>query len=219
MSENRELTMDDYLAMLRRRLKVILIPALIAPLAGFLVSYAPLFPPKYASQATVLVESQKVPDSYVMPVITADFIQRVNALEQQVLTTAKLQRMLESPALSAIVKSDQVGRLIEDIQHNTSVDAVITPMSAEAGLSGSKKRKPSATDEPVPGFHVNYFDSDPVRAQKICNALTDQFGNVQTLANAAKQIGRWRGARFEEEVASSHASISAQPARGVAGGL
>ncbi len=40
MSENRELTMDDYLAMLRRRLKVILIPALLAPLAGFLVSYA-----------------------------------------------------------------------------------------------------------------------------------------------------------------------------------
>ena len=44
MIENRELTMDDYLAMLRRRAKVILIPALLAPLAGFLVSYA--FPPK-----------------------------------------------------------------------------------------------------------------------------------------------------------------------------
>ena len=43
MIENRELTMDDYLAMLRRRAKVILIPALLAPLVGFLVSYA--FPP------------------------------------------------------------------------------------------------------------------------------------------------------------------------------
>ena len=29
--ENRELTMDDYLAMLRRRMKVILIPALLKP--------------------------------------------------------------------------------------------------------------------------------------------------------------------------------------------
>ena len=37
MIENRELTMDDYLAMLRRRAKVILIPALLAPLVGFLV--------------------------------------------------------------------------------------------------------------------------------------------------------------------------------------
>jgi hypothetical protein len=30
--------MDDYLAMLRRRLKVIVVPALFAPLVGFLVS-------------------------------------------------------------------------------------------------------------------------------------------------------------------------------------
>ena len=36
MIQNRELTMDDYLAMLRRRAKVILIPALLAPLVGFL---------------------------------------------------------------------------------------------------------------------------------------------------------------------------------------
>ena len=84
MSENRELTMDDYLAMLRRRLKVILIPALLAPLAGFMVSY--VFPPKYTSQSTVLVEGQKVPDNYVQPVITSDFTQRVQTLQQQVLS-------------------------------------------------------------------------------------------------------------------------------------
>ena len=57
MSENRELTMDDYLAMLRRRLKVILIPALLAPLAGFGISY--VFSPKYTSQSTVLVEARR----------------------------------------------------------------------------------------------------------------------------------------------------------------
>ena len=32
MIQNRELSMDDYLAMLRRRLKVILVPALLARL-------------------------------------------------------------------------------------------------------------------------------------------------------------------------------------------
>jgi len=62
MIQNRELTMDDYLSMLRRRAKVILIPALLAPLVGFLVSYA--FTPKYSSQSTILVEGQKVPDPW-----------------------------------------------------------------------------------------------------------------------------------------------------------
>ena len=70
MIENRELTMDDYLATLRRRAKVILIPTLLAPLVGFLVSYA--FPAKYTSQSLILVEGQKVPEAMVQPVVSED---------------------------------------------------------------------------------------------------------------------------------------------------
>ena len=59
MITNREMTMQDYTAMFRRRATIILIPALLAPLAGFLISYA--FPAKYTSQSVVLIEGQKVP--------------------------------------------------------------------------------------------------------------------------------------------------------------
>ncbi len=83
MIENRELTMDDYLAMLRRRLKVILIPTLLAPLVGLAISYA--FSPKYTSTSLVLVEEQKVPEGYVKPAITQDLSQRVTTLEQRAL--------------------------------------------------------------------------------------------------------------------------------------
>jgi uncharacterized protein involved in exopolysaccharide biosynthesis len=62
----------------RRRMKVVLTLALSAALGGFLVSY--VFPPKYTSQSTVLVEGQKVPDTYVQPVITSDFTQRIQTL-------------------------------------------------------------------------------------------------------------------------------------------
>ena len=111
MSENRELTMDDYLAMLRRRLKVILIPTLIAPIAGFMISYA--FSPKYTSQSTVLVEGQKVPDNYVMPVITADFTQRVQTLSQEVKGTSILRPVLHSLGL---VKLEDEDKLIDDVR-------------------------------------------------------------------------------------------------------
>jgi uncharacterized protein involved in exopolysaccharide biosynthesis len=168
MSENRELTMDDYLAMLRRRLKVILIPTLIAPLAGFLVSYA--FTPKYTSQATVLVEGQKVPDNYVTPVITSDFSQRVQALSQKVLSPTLLRPVIHSLAL---VKPEDEGKLVNEIQQNMQVEPVITSMSsAVASSPTAKTRRPNASNEPVPGFNVSYSDSDGVRAQKICNALT-----------------------------------------------
>src|ERR1700693_3995901 len=98
MMENRELTMDDYLAMLRRRIKVILLPALLAPLAGFLVSY--FFAAKYTSQSLVLVEAQKVPQGIVEPMVTEDLAERVALLQQQILSQSRLQPMLERTGLA-----------------------------------------------------------------------------------------------------------------------
>src|SRR5579859_1572480 len=168
MSENRELTMDDYLAMLRRRLKVILIPALIAPLAGFLVSY--VFPPKYTSTATIEVEVQKVPDTYVQSVITADFTQRVQTIQERVMSPARLRPVVQSLGL---VKPEEESNFIEEIRQSVLVEPVITPLSASA----SSKKKGSATSGPQPGLNVSYTDSNKERAQKVCNALTEQFVN------------------------------------------
>ncbi len=194
MSENRELTMDDYLAMLRRRLKVILIPALLAPLAGFLVSY--VFPPKYTSHSTVLVEGQKVPDTLVQSVITADFAQRIQTLSQQVLSPSRLRPVIQSLNLA---KPDDENKLIEDIQSNMTVEPVITSMS-EAGLAGAKKKKPSAGDEPVPGFNVNYSDSSAVRAQKICSAMTELIvdENLRSRAGIAQSTTDFLSRQVED---------------------
>ena len=196
MDENRELTMDDYLAMLRRRLKVILIPALLAPLAAFGVSYA--FPPKFTAQSTVLVEAQKVPDNYVQPVITADFTQRIQTLSQQVLSPSRLRPVIQS---LAIVKPDGENQLIDDIQHNMSVEPVITSMSAaavQAGISGGRRRQ--ATDEPVPGFNVKYIDSDAARAQKICNAMTSLIvdENLRSRAEVAQGTTEFLSRQVED---------------------
>lgn len=193
MSENRELTMDDYLAMLRRRLKVILIPLLLAPLAGFLVSY--VFPPKFTSLSTVLVEVQKVPDTLVQSVITADFAQRVQTLSQRVLSPSRLRPVIQS---LAIVKPEEENKLIEEIQHNMAVEPVVTTMSA-AGMSGAKK-KPSASNQPLPGFNVAYTDSNAIRAQKICNAMTSLIvdENLRSRAEVAQGTTEFLSRQVED---------------------
>jgi uncharacterized protein involved in exopolysaccharide biosynthesis len=196
MSENRELTMDDYLAMVRRRLKVILVPLLLAPLGGFAISY--LFSPKYTSQATVLVEGQKVPDNYVTPVITSDFTQRVQTLSQEVASPSRLRPVIHS---LAVVPPDQEGDLISNIQQSMSVDPVITSMSAAAASSpAAKKAKPSASNEPVPGFTVSYSDKDPVRAQKVCNALTSMIvdENLRERGDVAQSTTQFLGRQLDE---------------------
>jgi uncharacterized protein involved in exopolysaccharide biosynthesis len=199
MIENRELTMDDYLAMVRRRLKVILIPALLAPLAGFLVSFA--FPPKYNSQSLVLVEGQKVPDSYVQSVITADFTQRLATMQQQVLAGNRLRPMIERLGITKSAEEEQ--KLIEEIRANMTVEPVVTDISAAAATTSSSKTKTKATPKkpagggtPLPGFYVNFSTSNPQRAQQICSELTSLLleenlrTRVQTVQGTTEFLGR-----------------------------
>jgi uncharacterized protein involved in exopolysaccharide biosynthesis len=151
----------------RRRL--ILTLALSGAVGGFLVSH--LFAPNYTSQSVVLVKGQQVPANYVMPVITSDFTQRVQALSQEVLSAKSLHRMIDGlPGL--VTKPEDEAKLISDIQQNMQVEPVITSMSAAASQLSGDKKDSSLTDEPVPGFTVNYTDSNAERSQKICNALT-----------------------------------------------
>src|SRR3989441_2496258 len=162
MIENRELNIDDYLAMLRRRLKVILIPALLAPLVGFLISYA--FPPKYTSQSLVLVEEQKVPEGYVKPVVTEDIIQRIVTMQQQVLSRNRLQPMIDRLGLA---KGKSVDEVVDGIRLNLDIQPVQTTGTTPA------KRKPGQND--VPGFYVNFTADNPREAQQICSELTSML--------------------------------------------
>jgi len=179
MITNRELTMDDYAAMLRRRAKIILIPALLAPLAGFLISYA--FAAKYTSQSLILVEGQKVPETMVQPVVSEDLTARIATLQQQVLSQSRLQPVLEK--LYPNRSGGEIADMIDSIRLNMSVTPVLTPL-AEIGMGG---RPPKPGQSPVPGFNISYTASSPREAQQICNELTTLFidENLKSIQAAA----------------------------------
>src|ERR1700679_4300615 len=120
--EKSELNFDDYLAMIRRRFKVILLPVLLAPVAGFAVSY--FFAAKYTSQSLVLVEGQKVPEGIVQPVVTEDLTERIASLQQQVLSQSRLQPMIERIGL--LKPGQNVDDVIESIRNNMTVEPVVT---------------------------------------------------------------------------------------------
>jgi polysaccharide chain length determinant protein (PEP-CTERM system associated) len=164
MIENRELTVDDYLAMLRRRLKVILIPALLAPLAGFLVSFA--FPPKYTSKSLVLVEEQKVPEGYVKPVVTEDLSQRIASMEQQVLSRNRLAPMIDRFGLAK--KGKSVDDVVDEIQQNISIQPVLPDITAA-------RRKRPGQESNMPGFYVSYTSDNAREAQQVCSELTSML--------------------------------------------
>ncbi len=168
MIQNRELTMDDYLAMLRRRAKVILIPALIAPLVGFLISFA--FTPKYTSQSEVLVEPPKISDAVVQQVFTEDLTQHITTIGQRVLSPARLQPVVERLGLA---RAGHVDEVVSDIQLNTSLE----PVPDISQFGSTLKKKPGQNNAPVPGFYVRYTGSTANEARKVCEELTSMLLN------------------------------------------
>jgi len=191
MIENRELSVDDYLAILRRRMKVLLIPAMLAPLAGFLLSFA--FSPRYTSQALVLVETQKVPEGYVQPVITEDLAQRIATLQQQVLSQKQLQGMVERLGLGKGKSADDVIEAIRaEVRKNPLIEWV-TPDTAAL-----RPRRPGQNE--VPGFYVNFTTSNPQEAQQVCTELTSMLlaENLKTREQVAQSTTDFLARQVEQ---------------------
>jgi uncharacterized protein involved in exopolysaccharide biosynthesis len=70
MLGHRDLTMQDYEEILKRRFWLISISAILLLAIGVGISY--ILPPQYVSKTLVLIEQQKVPEDYVKPVVDED---------------------------------------------------------------------------------------------------------------------------------------------------
>ena len=179
MIENRDLTLDDYLSMLRRRLKMILIPALLAPLVGFLISY--FFTAKYTSQSLVLVEGQKVPEGVVQPVVTADLAQRIATMQQQVMGRNRLQPIVEKRP-NLFKGGTSLEDVLEEVRGGVQIEPVVTDLSQIANTGGGKRKGQGS----VPGFYVNFTTANPRDAQDICNDLTSAM--LTEFQNSREQV-------------------------------
>lgn len=181
MIENRELNIDDYLAMLRRRAKVIVIPMLLAPLVGFLVSYA--VPPKYTSQSLILVEGQKVPETMVQPVVSDDLQTRIQMLRAVATSDSEMRPVLTS--LFPNRSSQQIDSMLDDMRSQT--DLVGVPFADLSQITGSNvKKKPGQATSP--GFFVSYTAPNAREAQQVCEALTSKIiaKNLKFIQDNAK---------------------------------
>jgi len=204
MIQNRELTMDDYVGMLRRRLWVVLIPALIAPAIGFGISY--FFQPKYTSVATVIVEGQKVPEKIVDPMFTQDLMQRVTTLQQQVLSRSRMQPVLER--LGIVKSGGNVDEVLEDIRKNVTV-APVLPDSSLGITTASTKKKSKTSD--FPGFEIDYIGSNPKVAQQLCTEITSMV--LEENLKSREQISQGTTEFLGRQVDEAKRNLDAQDAK------
>src|SRR5262245_39202233 len=90
---DRGLDHSDYFRLLEKRIFSVLIPFVLVVAAGS--AAALLWPPTYLSEGKILVESQQIPTDLVRPTVTATAQERIQVIQQRVMTRDKLLTIMD----------------------------------------------------------------------------------------------------------------------------
>src|SRR5262245_348106 len=118
MLGHREMSLDDYRVILRRRWKVIAAVVVLGSIAGYGLTY--LVPKRYTSQTVVLVQQPTVTGDYVKPVVAEATSQRLVTMQQEILSRSRLEPIIKNLELykdeaDKVSMEDLVARLREAI--------------------------------------------------------------------------------------------------------
>ncbi len=186
MLGHRSMSLDDYLGILRRHVWKIIIPALVMPVLAYGVSL--VLPERYTSTTLVLVEQPQVPTSIVQSTVTDSLNERLNTMQQRILSRTKLQPMIEQFNL---YKQDVANKVpMEDLVAQMRRAITVTPVKT---ISSTKAGE-------VPGFTIS-FDADNARtAQLVCTEITSLFikENVELRSQRAASTTDFLGKQVEE---------------------
>jgi polysaccharide chain length determinant protein (PEP-CTERM system associated) len=160
MATQRELTIQDYVSMLRRRWLLVAILAIGGTGAGYLASR--VMPKRFTSQTLVLVQQPSVSSDLVKPVISDNSNLRLAAMQQQILSRSGLEPLIREFHLY----NEDVNRVPTDLLVERLRTAItITPIQAMAETRAQN----------LPGFIIAVVFSDPHLAQQICAKITSMF--------------------------------------------
>ncbi len=160
-------TLSDYLAVLRRRRRLILMvgASLLAASAGV----AFLWPAVYRSTATILIEEQEIPPDLVRSAIATYVDQRIETIKQQVLSRSTLWRVVEQYNLYKGIRKRSP---TEEVLERFTKDIQIEVMNVKV----IDRRTQNPTQATI-AFTLAYDGEAPDVAQKVTNELTSLFLN------------------------------------------
>lgn len=176
MAVSRELGFDDYIKVLRRRLKVILLPALIGAALGYLLTL--VLTPEYTSESLILIERPTVPQNLIPQAAPDDLFARLAAMEERIESRSRLQPMIERYDLFPS-------------QRKRSMEEAVDEMRKAIRIRETSFQDPntkSSQKQSIPGFSIDFTAQNSRLAQQVCTELTSMFmsENLQQHEQAAK---------------------------------
>jgi polysaccharide chain length determinant protein (PEP-CTERM system associated) len=132
-----------------------------------------LLPTLYSSEALILVESQKIPEALVASTVNAEIQDRLATIRQQILSSTRLQKIIEKFSLYS---ADKGSLTREEIVEQMRKDIKIT---LERGWS---RNQPGA-------FRISYTGRSPEVVASVANELTSLFIEENLRSREVQAVG------------------------------
>lgn len=185
MTEPAQLSLQDYIDIAKRRWLMFLLPFVVVTSSA--AGLAVWLPPIYVSQGTILIESQQVPDELVRSTVTSYADERIQVIQQLVMTRENLLRIIREYDLFPEMRADlTISEQTDLIRERISIDKVAS------GLGGRGNRTTIA-------FSVGYESPDAGRAYAVANELLTLFleENVRTRTARANETTQFLSRQAE----------------------
>lgn len=192
----RELTAADYVAMVRRHWVMIAVLTVLGPPIGY--GLARVIPPRYESQTLVLVQPPSVPTTIVPSMDTTTMNQKLQSLQQQILSATSLESVIKQYGLYADERSKKpLDQLVAELKSAIHVTAIAPLTETES--------------KDLPGFSVSVTFDDAHTAQNVCAQITSMF--IQASNGDTMQQSQQVTQFLTQQVAEAKTSLDAQDAK------
>jgi len=142
-------------------------PALTIMVIAALVAL--LLPPVYESKSTILIEEQQIPPDFVRSTVTGYADQRIQSLNQQILSRTKLLQIIRQFNLYAdLRKKETQEEIVDNMRNDISIDLI----SADVA---NQRRKRSSGGGVTIAFTIAYRGRNPNTVQQVAGMLASLY--------------------------------------------
>jgi len=178
-----QLSPEHYLRLIYHRKFLILGVFVVVSLATAIISHR--MADIYMSETLILVDPQKVPESYVKATVTGDIRNRLGTLSQQILSATRLQKIIDTYSLFPEEKKTMAREdLITMMRKNISVNMV-------GGFGGGQD---------LEAFRITYTGREPRLVAQVTNELASLFieENLKAREQQASGTSEFLGNQLQE---------------------
>ncbi len=195
--------LGDYLAILKRRKKQFVVPAVLIFVISILLALG--LPAVYQSKATILIEQQEIPTDLVRSTVTSYAGERIQVISQRVMTTENLSKIIKDYDLYKDErKSTSMSLLVEEMREEISLEMI------SADVVDPRSGRPTTA---TIAFTLSFLNRNPRISQKVTNELVSLFlnENLERRAKSAIETTGFLSAeakKLEEKVAKLEENLA-----------